>query len=61
MTGGIEHHRMLEARIMPGLLQSIDDSKQAKRRLTSELGLERVIVPPLLGFSEQVEDSQSME
>jgi hypothetical protein len=50
---------MLEARIIPGLLQSIEhDSKQTQRRLASELGLERVIVPPLLGLSEQVEGSQ---
>jgi hypothetical protein len=62
MTGGIEHQRMLEARIIPGLLQSIEhDSKQTQRRLASELGPERVIVPPLLGLSEQVEGSQRME
>jgi hypothetical protein len=62
MTGGIERQRMLEARIIPGLLQSIEhDSKQTRRRLASELGPERVIVTPLLGVSEQVEHSQLME
>jgi DNA-binding MarR family transcriptional regulator len=40
MVGGSEHHGMQEARIMLGLLESVErDGEQTQRRLASELGV----------------------